>query len=205
MFSDPKNSFFNATRVSLLSRAKRREADAWRDLVDLYAPLIAHWCQRCRLDSHETADVIQEVFSSVSQSLIRFQPRGESGAFRGWLWTITANKIKDEFRRHGRRLAKGRGGSTALHSMRNLTESGANPDETEPSSVEEVQRLIGRALDQIRDDFESKTWAIFERSIYDRLPSQMVAEEFKVSAATVRQIRSRILRRLRKQLGDIVD
>src|SRR5436309_2947113 len=53
---------FPATSLSLLARARTREAAAWERLVDLYAPLVYHWCRRCGLSAEDSADVFQEVF-----------------------------------------------------------------------------------------------------------------------------------------------
>ena len=44
---------------------------------------------------------------------------------------------------------------------------------------------------------------MFARAVMDGITTLQVADEFEVSAATVRQTRSRILRRLRQQLGDL--
>ena len=52
----------DATRASLIFRAKGHDSQAWSELVDLYGPLIAHWCYRCGLDSGQAADVVQDVF-----------------------------------------------------------------------------------------------------------------------------------------------
>ncbi len=56
---------------------------------------------------------------------------------------------------------------------------------------------------QIQPEFEPRTWEIFHRSVIDQLPTNLVAEEFGVTAANVRKVRSRILHRLREQLGDV--
>ena len=189
------------TRASLLSRARTRDPAAWSELVDLYAPLVAHWCRRCGLDAHGSADIIQDVFAAVAKSLDGFRPADKDGAFRGWLWTITANKIRDGARRESRHTPAA-GGSTALRSLQTLADSVSVPDE-EPSDAAEINALVARGLEQIRDEFADKTWRIFDRSVIDGVSSAQVAEEFDVSPATVRQTRSRILRRLREHLGDL--
>ena len=199
--SESKSS--GATRASLISRARGQQSEAWQELVELYGPLIAHWCSRCRLDTHAAADCIQEVFASVAKSLDRFQPAKSNGAFRGWLWRITSNKIRDHFRRDGKQT-QGAGGSTALQKLHDLPAEFLIPDE-EPSEAVELQRLVARGLSQVRAEFEARTWRIFERSVIDQLSTDAVAVEFAVTPAAVRQIRSRVLRRLRQQLGDLVD
>ncbi len=55
----------------------------------------------------------------------------------------------------------------------------------------------------MRGEFTERSWGIFERSVIDNVPTAVVAQQFQVTDATVRQIRSRILRRLRQQLGDL--
>lgn len=189
------------TRLSLLSRARVQDAQAWRDLVALYGPLVAFWCRRCGLSSHATADCIQEVFASVSKSLGSFRPQRETGSFRGWLWTITSNRIKDWIRREQRHTSAA-GGSTAKLSLEQIPELDAIPTD-EPSSALAVRDLVHRAIDQVRSEFEQRTWDIFSRSVLDQLPTETVAQEFGIQPATVRQVRSRVLRRLREQLGDL--
>lgn len=190
------------TRASLISRAKRKDSTAWSDLVELYGPLVAHWCRRCGLETPQIADGVQEVFAAVVRSLDKFQPLRQSGAFRSWLWTITRNEVRDFYRRNqGQPLAAG--GSSALHKLELISDSQI-PD-SEPTDDVQVSELVTRALSQVRVEFEAKSWEIFERSVVDQLPTHLVAEQFQVTAANVRQVRSRILRRLRQQLGDLED
>ncbi len=197
-----------ATRGSLIARARSQLSAAWHELVELYGPLVAHWCMLCKLDSHATADCVQEVFAAVARSLDRFEPTKSNGAFRSWLWTITANKIRDHLRRD-RQQPPAIGGSTALQSLQslpdNLEEEALLDCDQDPSSDAAIEQLVARGLQQVRNEFEVRTWTIFQRSVIDQIPTQSVAAEFQVSAAAVRQIRSRVLRRLRQQLGDLTD
>lgn len=57
-------------------------------------------------------------------------------------------------------------------------------------------------MEQLRAEFEEKTWAIFIRSAVDLIDTQTVAQQFGITPATVRKIRSRLMRRLRQQMGD---
>ena len=185
----------------MLRRACEQNSDAWRDLVALYGPLIAFWCRHCGLDSHLAADCTQDVFAAVAKSLHRFQPAGEKAAFRGWLWTITSNKIRDRMRVEARN-AQACGGSTALRSIADIADPASVPDEDSTGEVQ-LNQLVARALQQIRPEFADKTWQMFERSVIDGILTAQVAEQFAVSPAMVRQSRSRILRRLRDHLGDV--
>ncbi|MGN6547286.1 MAG: RNA polymerase sigma factor [Aureliella sp.] len=188
------------TRASLLSRVRARDSFAWSELVDLYGPLVAYWCSRSGLDSHASADCVQEVFLSVSHALPRYRPQRASGSFRGWLWTITANKIKDAVRSDNRRVSAA-GGSTAHRALEQVADRAEVSDE--PTEATQLDAIVARGLAQIECQFETKTWQIFWRNVIDEAPADIVAGEFGVSPAAVRQVRSRVLRRLRQQLGDV--
>ena len=74
----------------------------------------------------------------------------------------------------------------------------------EPTGDLQLRQLTSRALAQVQSEFESRTWQAFWRSVVDGIATSEVAQELNMSEATVRQSRSRILRRLRQQLGDVM-
>ena len=78
------------------------------------------------------------------------------------------------------------------------------PDD-EPTGDLQLQQLTSRAMAQVQNEFEVRTWQAFWRTIVDGIATGEVAQELQMSEATVRQSRSRILRRLRQQLGDVMD
>jgi RNA polymerase sigma-70 factor (ECF subfamily) len=189
------------TRLSLLARARARESTAWSELVRLYAPLVAHWCRRCGLDSHDSADCMQEVFAAVASSLGTYKPQGANGSFRAWLWTITRNKVRDLCRRKSHQ-PQALGGSTARQSLADVPDESAVPND-EPSDAAQLSELMQRSLEQVRGEFESSTWQSFWRTAIDGIPTAVVADQLGLTAAAVRKNRSRIMRRLRQQLGDV--
>lgn len=195
-----------ATDLSLLDRARVRDEIAWRQLVDLYSPLVIKWCNRLKVSPEATADCIQEVFAAVSRSLDTYHPPGTSGAFRGWLWTITRNKLRDAARRR-RGEIPAVGGSTAMAALHQLPQSldghDSNTLDEEPSDATDSAALTSRALQQIEASFAPATWQAFWRSVVDGLPTDLVASQLGISVASVRQARSRVLRKLRQQLLDL--
>ena len=96
---DPTPRSVNATSPSLLARVQANQPGSWERLVDLYAPLVYHWCRRSALSPEDAADVFQEVFRSVAEHIAGFRRDRAGATFRGWLRTITRNKINDHFRR----------------------------------------------------------------------------------------------------------
>lgn len=188
------------TRLSLVARAAQREDAAWRALVELYGPLMAEWCRRFGLDRHSSADCVQEAFASVAAKLHDFQHPTTSGAFRGWLWTITRNKLRDHCRdRQDQAVAAG--GSSAQQRL-NAVPDDYSLDGDDPTDDVQLAQLLQRAIVQVQAEFEPRSWQAFWRSAIDAIPTEVVAAELGVSPASVRQSRSRILRRLRQQLGD---
>src|SRR4029077_16915488 len=84
-----------ATSMSLLVRVKLREPRAWEQLVLLYTPLVYEWCRANGLEEFDAADVGQEVFLAVARTIGDFRLEQSAGTFRGWLRTITLNKVRD--------------------------------------------------------------------------------------------------------------
>ncbi len=190
----------NATRASLIGRAIERDQVAWEQLVDLYGPLVAHWCRECQMDTTTIADVVQEVFLSVSNSIGGFRSLPGAGAFRSWLWKVTRSKVVDTLRRQTG-IPKAEGGTVNMRTINALSDPNSLPDD-DPTDEQALSELTSRALEQIRNEFESRTWTAFWRSTVDGLSSDIIAKELGISPASVRQARSRILRRLRLFLNE---
>ena len=77
------------------------------------------------------------------------------------------------------------------------------PDEDD--QPEQLRGLYQRALELVRVEFEEPTWRAFERVVIDGRSPVDVAEEFDVTPAAIRKSKSRVLRRLREQLGELID
>src|SRR5688500_16805079 len=86
------------TSLSLLARASANDPAGWRQRVQVYSPLVFFWARRGGLRDSDSADLVQDVWQSVSAALPRFHRDKQTGSFRGWLWTITRNKLHDHFR-----------------------------------------------------------------------------------------------------------
>ena len=78
------------TRKSLLLRAQTGEENAWKDLTDLYCPLIIGWLRRQGVAACDLDDLSQEILLSVVKYLPSFEHSGRPGAFRSWLRIIAS-------------------------------------------------------------------------------------------------------------------
>jgi RNA polymerase sigma-70 factor (ECF subfamily) len=189
-----------ATSRSLLERARADDSAAWERLVGLYAPLVFGWCRRWGLPEQDGADVLQEVFQAVVAHLAGFRGGRPGDTFRGWLRTIAHNKVQDHFRRQGRE-PRGAGGSDAQARLAQVP----GPEAASDSGAEPEERgLFLRALGLIRGDFEERTWQAFWRTAVDGRPPRDVADELGMTPGAVRVAKSRVLHRLREELGDLL-
>jgi RNA polymerase sigma-70 factor (ECF subfamily) len=138
----------------------------------------------------------------VAAHIESFHRERAGDTFRGWLRTITQNKINDHFRRRGREPA-GAGGSAAQARMAEVPAPPPLAEDTSDDHLE--QRLLERALESIRDQFEERTWqAFWQTAIQGRL-TRDVATELAMSPGAVRVAKSRVLQRLREELGDLAE
>ena len=192
-------STFDSTSSDLLSRVRSRDALAWQRLSDLYGPLVFYWCRRSNLQSEDAADVLQEVFTAVAANIDAYEARPGSN-FRGWLWTIARNKINDHFRRLARD-GEAEGGTAAHQQLAELPDY-APSEANDEGDQRELSALLNRGLEVVKAEFEERTWRAFYRAAVEGDSTADIAAELGITAGGVRQAKSRVLRRLRDQLGD---
>jgi RNA polymerase sigma-70 factor (ECF subfamily) len=91
------------TRPSLLVRLRdARDERAWGQFVDLYAPLVYGYARRRGLQDADAADLTQGVLRAVAGAVGRLSYDPGRGSFRGWLFTIVRNQLRDFRERQGR-------------------------------------------------------------------------------------------------------
>src|SRR5262249_7862489 len=137
----------------------------------------------------------------VAKGLSGFRRDRPGDSFRGWLRGITRNQVLLYFRRNqGRHPPEG--GSDALERLHELPDP--LPDSVE-EEAQEISHLYRRVVEQVRDEFEEHTWHMFWRTVIEGRAATAVAEERGVSPAAVRQAKSRVLRRLRQEMGELLE
>lgn len=190
-----------STSRSLLARLHANDPVAWDRLVALYAPLVWSWCRTMHLARQDMADILQEVFKAVAAHYHSFRKDRPGGTFRGWLRTITKNKVHDHFRRLQREPSAA-GGTDAQIRWSQVPE--ADPDDDPEADTDDGRHfLFHQALAQIQSEFEDRSWRAFWRVVVDGRSPQEVAEEMGMSPVAVRIAKCRILQRLRLELGDL--
>lgn len=182
------------TSQTLLGRMKqgRNEAD-WRRFVDLYTPLLYFWANRNGLQDSDAADLVQEVLSLLVKKLPEFDYDPQK-SFRGWLRTVTLNRLRTLRRRR----------------MEHPQSEAAGQRHEEPVAYDEGfwevdyhQHLAARALEIMRDSFETNTWkACWELVVSGRTAAE-VGADLGLSEGAVYVAKSRVLKRLREELDGL--
>ena len=192
----------NETRQSLLLRAQTGEADAWKDLTDLYRPLIIGWLNRQGVPAVDLEDLSQDVLLSVVKHLPTFEHSGHRGAFRSWLRTIVCSRTTDYWRAIGA-STQASGGSGATAALQQI----ADPDSdlNRQWDEEHDRYVLGCLLDLVEEEFEPATLRAFRRLALDGASGAEVAEELGLSVAAVYVAKSRVLQRIRQEAEGLID
>ncbi|TWU07720.1 RNA polymerase sigma factor [Stieleria varia] len=199
-----------STSESLLQRARAGDSDGWHQIASVYGPIVYGWARRCGCQPADAADVMQDTFAAVARSILRFDHDRDGATFRGWLWTIARNKMRDQQRdAHHERAT---GGTDAMLAMQNIAGDlqvdslGENLlDATEPPTdpSAEIATAKHRVLQWLRESFDPRTWRMFwESSVLGREVAD-VADEMKVSKWAVYKARARVLQRLRSEMAGL--
>lgn len=190
-----------STSSSLLGRLRCRDAAAWTRLTGIYSPHVYRWARQAGLQESDASDLAQEVFRVVTTRIDDFRREKPGDSFRGWLWGITSNKLKEYFRQQAAR-PQATGGTEAQIRLNSLLET--PPEDSDASEVLNTNTsLIHRAIDLIRTEFEEKTWRAFWRTAIDEQKATDIAAELEMTSAAVRQAKCRVLRRLRQEMEDL--
>jgi RNA polymerase sigma-70 factor (ECF subfamily) len=190
----------SATPSSLLDRLRSPADDAaWGRLLAMYGPTVECWCRRAGLSADDAADVRQEVFRTVARSIAAFRRDRPGDSFRGWLYATTRSRVTD-FRRRAGRQPRAAGGTDAHDRLMELP-----AEESHESAVadEDVRAVYERCVGLIRSEFEERTWRAFWRVAVDDRPAAEVAAELGMTPGAVYIAKSRVLKRLRDEFGDL--
>ena len=192
------------TRVTLLARIRDgQDGDAWREFVQIYGPVVYRFARNRGLQDADAADLMQDVLRSVARNAARMEYDPSRGTFRGWLYTVTRNKIYN-FLNGQRHRPRGSGDADA-HERLDATPA-RESDGPEADWEREYQRqLTDRAMDRVKHEFQRNTWDAFWQTAVDGKAAAEVGAGLKMSAGAVYVAKSRVLARLREEVRKMID
>jgi RNA polymerase sigma-70 factor (ECF subfamily) len=190
------------TSLSLLDRLKSASPDApdWQKLQEIYLPLIRHWLSRFPDIRDEADDLAQEVLQTLFHELPSFERRRD-GAFRAWLRQITVNRVRAFWK--ARRKQPLPAGTDADQ----LLSQHADPhsDLSRQWDQDHDRHVLQKLLALVQPDFEPNTWEAFQRFALEGRPASQVAAELATTENAVMLAKYRILKRLREEVGGLLD
>jgi len=134
---------------------------------------------------------------AVRQGLPAFSHNGRPGAFRAWLRTILVRQARLFWRSRERQ-------AEAAPDWLDQLEDPAS-ELSRQWEQEHNQQLVRRLLGVIQGDFKADVWEAFRLLVLEDLPAAEVARRCGKSENAVYVIKSRVLARLRQELGDLVE
>jgi len=191
----------NPTSLSLLDRLKAARPDAsdWNRLQGIYLPLIERWLGRVPGLGDESADLAQEVLVVVFREIPRFDRRLE-GSFRAWLRKVTINRIRNYCRKRHRRPAAGLDPTGGF--LERLSDP--NGDLAREWDRDHDKHVVQKLLALVQPAVSPSTWAAFQRFAVDGIPAARVSEELGLSENAVILAKSRVLKRLKEEAGELL-
>ena len=95
------------TRASLLVRLRdHRDADAWRQFVGLYGPMVFRFARKRGLQEADAADFTQTVFQAVAGAIPEFDYDPRQGRFRGWLFAVVRRQLQKFLEKQARAIVE---------------------------------------------------------------------------------------------------
>lgn len=192
-----------ATRLSLLVRLRdARDDGAWAQFVEIYAPLVHGFARRHGLQDADAADLTQDVLQAVSGGIRRLDYDPRRGSFRGWLFTVVRNKLRN-FLAALKRPGRGSGDPDAQHLLQEL--SAREEAQTAWWDQEYERRVFSWATDQVRGAFQDSTWQSFWQTAVEGKTGPEVARALGLSVAAVYLAKGRVMARLKEIIRETLD
>jgi RNA polymerase sigma-70 factor (ECF subfamily) len=169
---------------------------AWQEFMKLYSPMVYGFARKRGLQDADAADLMQDVMRSVSTAIGRLDYDRQQGTFRGWLFTITRNKVFNFLS-----AKKGKAQASGDSSTNRILEEHAGHDEAEDEwELEYQKRLASIAMDRVKHEFQPNTWQAFWLTAVEGVAAAEAARQVGISPGAVYVAKSRILARLREEV-----
>lgn len=185
------------TRASLLVQIRDGSNQAaWQEFVGLYGPVIYGFARKRGLQDADAADLMQDVLRSISSAIGRLDYDRKQGTFRGWLFTITRNKVFN-FLSARRLRPQGSGDTTTNRLLDSHPDGGDGADAWE---VEYQRRVAALAMDRIKAEFQENTWRAFWLTAVEGVAAADAGKQLGMSSGAIYVAKSRVLARLKDEV-----
>ena len=185
------------TRASLLVQLRDgTNHAAWQEFIKLYGPVVYGFARKRGLQDADAADLMQEVMRSVSAAIGRLDYDQNQGTFRGWLFTITRNKIFTFL--SARRIRPQGSGDTTTNRL--LEQHADGEDGSQAWELEYQRRVAALAMERVKGEFQESTWRAFWLTAVEGRAVGDVTRQVGLSAGAIYVAKSRVLARLKEEV-----
>jgi RNA polymerase sigma-70 factor (ECF subfamily) len=185
------------TRASLLVQLRDgSNHQAWQEFMNLYGPVVYGFARKRGLQDADAADLMQDVLRSVSTSIGRLDYNRNQGTFRGWLFTVTRNKIFNFL--SARRIRPQSSGDSSTNRL--LASHPDASDGAETWEVEYQRRLAAIAMERVKAEFQENTWRAFWLTAVEGIAAAEAGQQTGLSSGAVYVAKSRVLARLKEEV-----
>jgi RNA polymerase sigma factor (sigma-70 family) len=185
------------TRTSLVLQLREPTNHvAWQEFARLYGPVIYGFARKRGLQDADAADMMQDVLRSVSGAIGTLDYDRKRGSFRGWLFTITRNKIFNFL--SARKIRPQGSGDTTTNKL--LDQQPEADDGADTWELEYQRRIAAIAMEKIKSEFQEKSWQAFWRTAVEGIGAAEVSKEMGMSTGAIYVAKSRVLARLKEEV-----
>jgi len=184
--ASPRN---HGEEQELIRRAKRRDASALRELIDLHKERLFAFVWRMVRNHHDAEEICQEAFLKAFSALDSFDP---AYRFSTWLFTIAYRVTLNVLRRK-----KGAAGDIDLRIF-----ADAGPGAEDQAVISEEARLLKSAVWSAVDRLSPPQRAAVLLFYQQEQSCQDIAEVLEIPVATVKSHLHRARLRLRDLLAN---
>jgi RNA polymerase sigma factor (sigma-70 family) len=185
------------TRASLLVQLRDgTNHGAWQEFMRLYGPVVYGFARKRGLQDADAADLMQDVMRSVSTAIGRLEYDRSQGTFRGWLFTITRNRVFN-FLTARRNRPQG-SGDTSMNQL--LDAQPASSDGADVWEVEYQRRLAALAMERVKKEFQQNTWQAFWLTAVEGVSAADASSRIGMSTGAIYVAKSRVLARLKEEV-----
>jgi RNA polymerase sigma factor (sigma-70 family) len=140
--------------------------------------------------------LMQDVLRSVSAAIGRLEYNRNQGTFRGWLFTITRNKVFNFL--SARRIRPQASGDSSTNRL--LASQSDGNDGDEAWELEYQRRLAALAMERVKNEFQKNTWRAFWLTAVEGASTAEAAKQTGLSPGAIYVAKSRVLARLKDEV-----
>jgi len=174
----------------------------WRRFRHRYEPMLLAFVRRAGFREQDAHDVVQETLVAFLEGFRAGKYDPDKGRLQGWLRGIAHNKVRECWRRLARLEVQAPEGTDSTGLLARL------PDDRTLTDVfdrEWENAVLAECLRRVQEEVDAQTFAAFDLYARQGWPPDRVAEHLGIPRNVVYISKSRVLSRLRRLQGEIVE